>query len=208
MANSYSVMRSTKPFWKFNHQPGFLFLAATRSDVKCKREPSTALGKRWVTVRAHTHLQFSAGQDCWEVEEGKPPLLKEQPTYVFVVHNSAMNTTVYLHITSHLPCHGKFFFLILLLYLPASCLSPFSTPLLGIPSQPWSHAGPAQQQERCSSCQGLLEDAAESGFKPPPPHTTFSFYFWGAGISWDKETAAVLGKRNQSRLSNLWTISH
>lgn len=46
-------------------------------------------------------------------------------------------------------------------------------------------------------------------YPPPiPPVPTFSFYFWEVGISQDKETAAVLGKRNQSRLSNLWTISH
>lgn len=126
-----------------------------------------------------THTRPSAAETGYrEEEEETAVLLKGHPAPV--CGHSDVSGAVSPHVNSHLLYHSKF--------LPFSCL--------------------------------LLEDEAAGRCcrkwfpsHPPPiaptPHSPLSlFIFREAGISQDKETAAVLGKRNQSRLSNLWTISH
>lgn len=202
VADFCSVPRSTESFSKSNHQTGFLFPAAIRSDIKGKRELSTALGKCWVTLWAHPHqsllckegLSGEGGAEAGVIERASSHQCVCGPQQC-CEQNSFSSHNLTLAMTQEI----LFFFLLLLLYVPASCSSPFPTLLLGSQSQPRSCAGPAQQQGRSSSCQGLLEDAAMSGFKPPSslpsPHTTFSFYFWEAGISQDRDCSCVGEKK-------------
>lgn len=118
----------------------------------------------------HTH-HSSAKKGYGEEEEGKPVLLRGHPANVFVVHNSAVNRTVSLHINSHSPWHSKFF--------PFSC-SYFCISLLvaHLPFPPlcWeaspSHGpmlGQLSSREEASLARGCWKTLPRVVSSPPPP---------------------------------------
>lgn len=125
-----------------------------------------------------THTHPSAAETGYREEEEETAVLLKGHPAPVCGH-SDVSGAVSPHVSTHSLYHSKF--------LPFSCL------LL--------------EDEAAGRCCRKWFPSHPPPIAPTPTHS-FLFIFREAGISQDKETAAVLGKRNQSRLSNLWTISH
>lgn len=177
-------------YWKSNYPKGFSFPAVTRSDIKGKRDVSTALGECWGSPWAPPHPPLLFREDLSKGGEGfcNSRLQKRLPTNVFVLHNNAVNRSVSLYKTSHSPWHR--------LFPASSCCYSCVSLLIAHPPLLGSQGG------KKLLLPGAAGRCCTRDFKPPsshlspPPHATFSFYFWEAGISQHKETAAVLGEKS------------
>lgn len=114
-------------------------------------------------------------------------LVSNDLTYYFFLCRFRFSSDCTFHCSLPRKCYGK-------LTLAAASPNPFSS----------SHAGLIQHHGERSTCQGMLGGAVLSGFSPPP---FFLFILERLKFHRIKRLQLCWGK-NESRLSNLWTISH